>query len=228
MASAPRSELSLAIRARSMALFSYVVARDFGFAPNPFGGVCTLATCKPQIRKTANIGDWIAGLSAAADSAQLRVIYVMQVSETMSFDEYWDDARFQLKKPSRTSSLKRAFGDNIYSKGKKGNWNQMDSHHSLENGQPNPNNIAVDTQTDRVLIGDRFAYWGSLAPLVPMNLLASGGETLRVARGHRSKFSGKFVEEFVSWFEMQNAQGYIGQPYRWARKRAQWANSAGN
>src|SRR5712671_5339411 len=35
----------------SMRLYSYVVARDFGFAPNPFFGVCTLATCKPDIRK---------------------------------------------------------------------------------------------------------------------------------------------------------------------------------
>ena len=31
-----------------MRLHSYVVARDYGFAPNPFLGVCTLATCKPK------------------------------------------------------------------------------------------------------------------------------------------------------------------------------------
>lgn len=28
--------------------YSYVVARDFGFAPNPFNGFLTLATCKPK------------------------------------------------------------------------------------------------------------------------------------------------------------------------------------
>ena len=27
-------------------LFSYVVDHDYGFAPNPFGGFCTLAKCK--------------------------------------------------------------------------------------------------------------------------------------------------------------------------------------
>src|SRR5262245_31415483 len=42
-------------------LYSYVVARDYGFAPNPFYGFCTLATCKPDIRRTADIGDWIVG-----------------------------------------------------------------------------------------------------------------------------------------------------------------------
>ena len=30
----------------NMSLFSYVVARDTGFAPNPSGGYCTLANCK--------------------------------------------------------------------------------------------------------------------------------------------------------------------------------------
>ena len=34
-----------------MKLYSYIVARDFGFAPNPFYGFCTLATCKPKIAK---------------------------------------------------------------------------------------------------------------------------------------------------------------------------------
>ena len=36
-----------------MTLFSYVIEHDLGFAPNPFHGVCTLACCKPQIRKIA-------------------------------------------------------------------------------------------------------------------------------------------------------------------------------
>lgn len=40
-----------------MKLFSYVVAREYGFAPNPFFGWCTLATCKPKIRVTAEVGD---------------------------------------------------------------------------------------------------------------------------------------------------------------------------
>ncbi|MFH1865797.1 MAG: hypothetical protein ABIK85_07930, partial [Candidatus Eisenbacteria bacterium] len=39
-----------------MRLFSYIVARDYGFAPNPFCGVCTLATCKPKIRESASVG----------------------------------------------------------------------------------------------------------------------------------------------------------------------------
>ena len=44
-----------------MNLYSYVITRDYGFAPNPFWNICTLATCKPQIREHALKGDWVAG-----------------------------------------------------------------------------------------------------------------------------------------------------------------------
>ncbi len=42
-------------------IHSYIVRYDSGFAPNPFYGFCTLATCKPDIRKHAQVGDWIVG-----------------------------------------------------------------------------------------------------------------------------------------------------------------------
>lgn len=45
-----------------MRLFSYCIPVDDGAAPNPFWGVCTLAICKPAIRRVAEVGDWIAGV----------------------------------------------------------------------------------------------------------------------------------------------------------------------
>jgi len=38
-------------------LYSYTVRYDDGAAPNPFNGMCTLAICKPAIRRTAAPGD---------------------------------------------------------------------------------------------------------------------------------------------------------------------------
>ncbi len=35
-----------------MIAYEYVMTSDIGFAPNPFYGVCTLACCKPKIRKS--------------------------------------------------------------------------------------------------------------------------------------------------------------------------------
>src|SRR5712672_36303 len=100
----------------SMRLYSYVVARDYGFAPNPFMGVCTLATCKPKIRAKAKIGDWVVGTGVASRKRSGRLVYAMRVSAAMTFNEYWNDPRFQDKKPNMRGSKKQAFGDNIYSK----------------------------------------------------------------------------------------------------------------
>ena len=82
-----------------MKLYSYVVARDFGFAPNPFFGICTLATCKARIRCTAKVGDWIVGTGSTDFELEGRLVYAMRVSEIASYDEYWDDPRFQMKRP---------------------------------------------------------------------------------------------------------------------------------
>ena len=78
-----------------MKLFSYVVARDFGFAPNPFYGFCTLCTCKPIIRRVASVGDWIVGTgSKACVGRQNQVVFAMRVTETLTLDEYWAAPRF--------------------------------------------------------------------------------------------------------------------------------------
>ncbi len=77
-----------------MNLYSYVITRDYGFAPNPFWNICTLATCKPQIREHALKGDWVAGFGSAHTEIAKKMVFLMQVDEVCTFDEYWDDSRF--------------------------------------------------------------------------------------------------------------------------------------
>ena len=77
-------------------LFSYVVDHDYGYAPNPEGGFCSLAKCKYGSKKRnivelAEVGDWIAGtggvvLSKSAGHGKL--IYAMRVDEKISLAEY--------------------------------------------------------------------------------------------------------------------------------------------
>src|SRR6267143_4133854 len=149
-------------------LYSYVVARDYGFAPNPFFGVCTLATCKPMIRKTAAVGDWVVGTGSKGYGLQGRLVYAMAISETLRYDEYWGDPRCRNKRPNLRGSLKQAYGDNIYHKSRSiGRWAQANSHHSNQHGTPNAANIAHDTHAPRVLIGTDFVYWGRSGPKIP-------------------------------------------------------------
>src|SRR5258708_6780576 len=109
-------------------IYSYVVARDFGFAPNPFHGVCTLATCKPRIRKVAVIGDWVVGTGSAVRRRAGFVVFAMKVEEALTFEEYWADERFFQKRPNLRGSKKQAFGDNIYHRKSQGSgWLQLNS-----------------------------------------------------------------------------------------------------
>ena len=77
----------------------YVVARDFGFAPNPFHGYCTLATCKPRIRKKARVNDWVIGMGGSRLKATGKCIFAMRVTEIITFDECWVNPIFLDKKP---------------------------------------------------------------------------------------------------------------------------------
>lgn len=205
-----------------MKLYSYVVARDFGFAPNPFFGVCTLATCKPIIRQHASVGDWVVGTGAKSTYGYKgRLIFAMQVSEALSFDEYWNDARFILKRPNLHGSLKVMYGDNIYRRDG-GQWVQADSHHSLPDGRLNKANLDRDTGVDRVLVATKFVYWGRSAPIIPEQFRSFGEEKNDICsgRGHRV-FKDKLPADFVGWLESEGKWGVQGDPLEFAKhKRA--------
>jgi len=154
--------------------YVYVVDRDFGFAPNPFHGFCTLATCKPGIRGKAEIGDWVIGMGGSRLGATGRCVFAMRISKRVTFNEYWSDPQYLDKRPVRNGSRKMMVGDNIYhydARAKK--WCQADSHHSNADGSTNPHNLSVDTKADKVIISDHFFYFGSQAPLVPRKLLTA-------------------------------------------------------
>jgi hypothetical protein len=74
-----------------LTLFTYTVRVDRGSAPNPFWGICTLAICKPSIRRVAKPGDWIVGFgskNANGVDHSGKVVYAMQVHQVMTFSEY--------------------------------------------------------------------------------------------------------------------------------------------
>ena len=198
-----------------MRLYSYVLARDFGFAPNPFYGFCTLATCKPEIRRTAQIGDWVIGTGSKRKGRDGRLVFAMRVTEAMTFDEYWADPRFAPKRPSLHGSLKQAFGDNIYHR-ETGGWSQENSHHSMRDGTANPENVEHDTNTDRVLVSDHFAYWGGEGPEIAADFRDWDGIDACLGRqGHRCNFPGELVVQFVQWLEGMSMDGYRGRPGDW-------------
>ncbi len=201
-----------------MKLYSYVVARDFGFAPNPFYGVCTLATCKPEIRKRADVGDWVVGTGSGRYGLEDRLVFAMEVAETLTFDRYWKDPRFRAKRPFLKGSLKQAFGDSIYHRDRKTKrWVQENSHHSLASGRANRANVRHDTRVDRVLVGSFFVYWGEEGPKLPKRFIEGEIDIRKAGPGHKCRFPERFVERFTTWVRSRPERGYAGKPAEFSR-----------
>ena len=191
-----------------MTLYSYIVAYDDGFAPNPFHGVCTVACCKPRIRKVAKRGDYIVGLGSSRRGN--RVVFAMRVDETLTIEDYWHDERFRTKRPDKALGGVEALGDNIYHRNEAGEWQQEPSNHNSEH-------ILHDIGGENVLVGRDFIYWGSDGPPLPANLARLAG-----GRGHKSRSNDKLIPDFVEWFNSFEDRGLLGPPTRTSLSSEQW------
>ena len=197
-----------------MRLYSYVVTDDTGFSPNPFWGFCTLADCKPAIRRTASIGDWIVGISAKARGN--RLIYAMRVDEKVSFAEYFRDRRFAQKIPDYSqASIVHKCGDNIYEPLPNGAFQQLQSMHS--NGEHEDADAKAHDLSGRyVLISKQFFYFGKNAPVLPAAL-----NVLKVGRAHKNNFSSETISAFLE-FVSDLKPGLNAPPTIWPRSDDSW------
>jgi len=203
-------------------IFSYVVRYDSGFAPNPFFGYCTLATCKPTIRKSACVGDWIIGTGSAAKGIRRGgfIVHAMQVTEVLSTSQYWNDERFEKKKPILTGSWMHASGDNIYSPKGLNGWNQLNSYHSSQDGSAKVDHIARDTGVQRILVSDRFLYCGAEGPRLPEQFQPAGKfQVVKAGIGYSRGKSPAVINELEKWFDGLPRRGFIGKPWDWVNRK---------
>jgi hypothetical protein len=183
-----------------MKLSAYVITTDTGFAPNPFGRYCTLACCKPSIRRTAKVGD-IEMATAGHDFDRAgKLVYAMKVGEVLTFNEYWSDERFASRKPTNATAISRC-GDNI--------WHQVGRRWELE---PNENHgrdqRRFDTSGENVLVATEFFYFGREAVELPKEF-----ERVRCrGRGHQNEYDGTLIGRFWARLQKNHKAGRIGYP----------------
>lgn len=200
-----------------MRLYSYVVAYDIGFAPNPFYGYCTLATCKQDIRVKAAVGDWIIGTGSKTAGLADRLVCAMRVDEIVTYDEYWSDPRFSRKRPKLRGSLKQQYGDNIYRHAPDGTWIQENSRHSHDDGSPNLGHVERDTKADAVLIAERFVYYGGSGPLIPERFRGRTPDLVHGRPSHRVNFPDAMRDDVIAWIANDLDVGVQGDPRDWDR-----------
>lgn len=202
-----------------MKVYSYLVARDWGFAPNPFFGYCTIAWCKPTIRRVAKEGDIIVGTGTLSQGRSGQAIFVMRVSEKLDFALYWQDRRFERKRPILGKSRMLSYGDNIYEPLGEGKWLQHPSHHSWPDLSENHFNKNKDTSSNHVLISEDYIYWGDKGPKIPAYLRDFDGIDLCApTQGHISrKITPEMCEAVAQWFDtLQGGLKIRGRPSRWS------------
>ncbi len=203
-----------------MRLFVYVVVHDTGFAPNPFFGYCTLATCKPGIRQRAAVGDWIVGIGSVQRGQEGGLVYAMRVGEALCFDEYWHDERFVLKRPGRSERREQRCGDNIYHRhSRTREWIQEPGYHSRNDGTSDPDHIRRDTHPPQALVATEFAYYGAAAVDIPHRFRSwDDSDYFGSIRGYRCNFPRNLQTEFTTWLRERAAEagGLAGDPLDWS------------
>ena len=190
-----------------MKLYRYTLTFDTGFASNPYGGYCTLATCKPQIRQHAQVGDWVAGFGSARRGRSGQLVYAMRVAETMTCEDYWSDSRFAAKKPRQGSSYEETCGDNVYHRALDGSWVQEACFHCSDH-------MSGDLGVNRVLVATEFVYYGDQSIELPTEIACLGERGFVGIRGHRvSDMAHEAVQTVIIWLRDLCSDGGIkGSP----------------
>jgi Nucleotide modification associated domain 2 len=193
-------------------LYSYCIPYDDGAAPNPYWGGCTLVICKPGIRRTAQVGDWIVGTGskhARVDHKRTqdlsgRVVYAMKVTDKKTMAEY--DAYTKAKLPEKipdweSPEHRRRLGDSIYDYSTRSP-KQRPGVHKREN-------MATDCRGKYALLSTHFYYFGDRA--IPLE-----GRLIDIAQnrqGHRRHLNQGYFDEFVQWINgLGYTPGCLGEP----------------
>lgn len=182
-------------------IYSYVITHDFGFAPNPFGGICTLATCKPAIRMHAKEGSWLVGTGSARAGLRGKLIYAAKIHTVCTLEQYGLDPQYAVKIPSSIKTEWSFHGDNIYVLDEDGRWYQRSNPHHDES------HITRDLKGLNVLVSKEFWYFGAEAKLLPDDLQP----IVKAGPGHKCTSSAEVILRLEQWL-LQFDRGVTGKP----------------
>lgn len=209
-------------------LFTYKVMFDAGSAPNPEHSVCTLALCKPAIRRVAKVGDVVVGFESGNSG---RIVYCMRVTHVLTWADYIEICHGRGTHPTIDASMARQLtkkvpnnasdaGDCIWTNAIQyapvlasfsGHSGVGDFEHDVTNGS-------------NVLLSTQYWYFGNGEK---NNISLSRGvlHNLIPGRGHRSNSNSAVIDGthrldhlFVEFFNQQlekhsiNDYGVYGTP----------------
>ncbi|MDR3510338.1 MAG: hypothetical protein P4L73_01775 [Caulobacteraceae bacterium] len=170
--------------------YRYVLAYDDGWAPCIDGGLVTLATCKPRIRRGAEVGDWVAGFYPGSQNRGV-VAWVGRVASKLAIGDYEKTYR------GRRDAVYRPKFDGTVERLKPG-------YH------PDANEIRKDLSAP-VLVFDESATWffGDTPYELPVDLLPLAAR----GQGHRVRLRlPDDLDRLQQWLRGIAPAGIYGKP----------------
>lgn len=200
-----------------MKCYRYKMDHDYGFAPNPFWGVMTLATCKGSIRSSSNleIGDLVIATGGRVLNKYIgHLIFAMKVEKIITFDEYWNNPDFQCKKPVFNGSVMQMYGDNVYhTNPQTKEVIQERCAHTVEGKNPkDTGQYRRDIRGKNVLISRNFYYFGANAPELPDEFKHMASTVRNMECNHVDE---ETVKKFADWLQSNYKVGIHGDPINW-------------
>jgi hypothetical protein len=197
-----------------MRLYSHVIKNDTGLAPNPFHGFCTSAVCTPShMRAKAERDDWLIGNSPIAD--QNRLVYAMRISDVISMDSYFNDPRFQQKKPHPDGDASVQCGDNLYYTENDGNWRRLPSRFHNDCGSF-IKDVGKNFRGRPVFVSQHFYYFGDCRVCIPHELAG----VIKDRQGIK-RTTDRLAYDFVKWLEANHKPGVTGRPTNMSDNRSE-------
>lgn len=193
-------------------LYSYVLRYDDGAAPNPFWKICSLTICKPDIRRKANVGDWVIG--TGSKNSRLKdgntydfsdsIVYAMRVTKKLLLEHYDNFCRKHLPKKlpkwfNRDYRLR--LGDCIYDYTKGNPPKLRKSVHNLDN-------IERDLGGMFSLLSTHFYYFGEEPRLLPKEL----NHIIRRGQKHLVFDDMTIIDKFEKWISKFAKNKIYAQP----------------
>jgi hypothetical protein len=184
-------------------IYSYVLRFDDGGAPNPYHNLCTLAICKPIIRRNAELDDWVIGTGSSRSKCNdgivkdfsNHLVYAMKITDIKSMQEY--DTHCQKFLPEKIPNWEskvwpEKMGDCIYDYSNNGEKPVLrKSVHGL-------GNVDHDLNGKRVLMSNDFYYFGENPIAIPEHLM----QIIKRNQGHKKILNLDLIKQFEEWIRL--------------------------
>lgn len=197
-------------------IYSYVLRYDDGAAPNPFWGLCTLTICKPVIRRTAQIGDWVIGTGSKntrlsdgnCHDFRDSIVCAMKITNIRTLEEYDEYCNHSLtnKIPKwKTKDWRLKVGDCIYDYSK-------ENEPTIRKGVHNEENRKKDLSGQNALLSDHFYYFGAEAKPLHTELT----QLIKKNQGHKKIENKNLIEKFEKWIaQFEKNKLYSDSQMKW-------------